>query len=549
MFTTRLLAAAALAAALCVQAYADDAYPPPNTPPNPPPNALPITPPNPLTADENAVRPQYNQIPQDYDEFAAVYNKALAFLRATGIQSVHKCYPAGTTPSHLIGWCQDFMTWADPKGQSVTVSDTIKDDGKHFVSVCLGGDDMIRRCYRDDGAVYDQTHDYKAKLWVTFRHIAAAWNERGKPLADLKPRAPSPPEAAASPPEPTPQTAPSPPAHPPSTASPTPPPTPPSPPAAAASLPADELAIPQIFSQAPADNDEFVAGYNKALAFLRQTEVKPEHKCWPVGADPTMPLSSWCSDTMRWGEPSGKHISTTEAHIDDGRVINATCLGDDKAHQRCFFSDGRVADQLLDQKTNLYLPYRQITARWNERGKPLSDLKPNAPNPPAEQSPPAAAPTPLAEQSPPAATSVLPPKYDHIPNSYDEFIAAYNNALAFLRDHGTGPVQKCFPAGSIPIDRRGWCQDTMCWVNDKGQHLCAADIQRDDRTKVINLCFGDDMTTQRCYEDDGAVFDQSLNQKTKIWITSRRVAWAWNERGKPLSNLSPREKQAAKQRH
>jgi hypothetical protein len=80
----------------------------------------------------------------------------------------------------------------------------------------------------------------------------------------------------------------------------------------------------------------------------------------------------------------------------------------------------------------------------------------------------------------------------------------------------------------------------MFWANDTGQHLAAADIQRDDRTKVINLCFGDDMTTQRCYQDDGAVFDQSLNQKINIWITSRRVASAWNERGKPLSNLTPR---------
>jgi hypothetical protein len=36
------------------------------------------------------------------------------------------------------------------------------------------------------------------------------------------------------------------------------------------------------------------------------------------------------------------------------------------------------------------------------------------------------------------------------------------------------------------------------------------------------------------------VFDQSLNHKTNIWITSRQVAWAWNQRGKPLSNLTPR---------
>jgi hypothetical protein len=86
----------------------------------------------------------------------------------------------------------------------------------------------------------------------------------------------------------------------------------------------------------------------------------------------------------------------------------------------------------------------------------------------------------------------------------------------------------------------------MVWTNDTGQHLVAADVQRDDGTKVINLCFGDDMNNQRCYQDDGAASDQSLNRKINIWITSRRVAGAWNERGKPLADLTPRAKRETK---
>ena len=69
-FTTSLLAAAGLAAAICVPAYADDAPTPPA---------------------EQSVLPQYNQLPQNYEEFAAVYNKALAVLRDAGVQSIHKC--------------------------------------------------------------------------------------------------------------------------------------------------------------------------------------------------------------------------------------------------------------------------------------------------------------------------------------------------------------------------------------------------------------------------------------------------------------------------
>jgi hypothetical protein len=502
MFTTRLLAAAAFAAAMCVPAHADDAYPP-NTLPNPPPNALPITPPNPLTADENGVPPKYNQIPQDYDEFAAVYNKAQAFIRDAGIQPTHKCFPAGITPSELIGWCQDYMTWADPKGQSVTVSDTIKDDGKHFVSVCFGDDDTIRRCYRDDGAVYDQTHDRKISLWVTFRHIAGAWNERGKPLSDLKPNAPNPPAEQSPPP----------------VAAPTPP--------AEQSLPAATSVLPPKYNQIPQDYDEFAAVYNKALTFLRATGAQSIHKCHSVGADPSNPNHGWCTDTMFWGNPQGEHIVAFDDIRDDGRHSVVVCLGDDMNTQRCYQDDGAVFDQSLNRKINLWVTFRHVAGAWNERGKPLSDLKPNTPNP-------------LAEQSPPAATTIVPPKYDHIPNSYDEFVAAYNNALAFLRDHGNAPTHKCLQARSDPRDRRGWCQDVMLWSNDTGQHLTAVEAKRDDGTQVIELCSGDDMNTQRCYRDDGAVFDQSLNRKINLWVTSRTVAWAWNERGKPLSNLTPR---------
>jgi hypothetical protein len=350
---------APLAGALCAQAYADDAYPPPNTLPNPPPNALPITPLNPLTADENTVPPKYNQIPQDSDEFAAVYNKALAFVRAAGIQSVHNCYPAGTTPSELIGWCQDFMTWADPKGQSVTVSDTIKDDGKHFVSVCFGVDDLTRRCYRDDGAVCDQSHDRKIGLWVTFRHIAGAWNERGKPLADLTPRAPSPPVAEPNPPA----------------AEPSPPTAAPNPPAAAPSPPADESTVPPKYNQIPQDYDEFAAVYNKALMFLRATGVQSIHKCSPAGSDPNYAYG-WCQDGMSWANKKGEHIVAGELYGHDGKRITEVCLGDDLSNQRCFRDDGSVIDQRLFQKTNTWVTFRSVAGAWNERGKPLSDLTP-----------------------------------------------------------------------------------------------------------------------------------------------------------------------------
>jgi hypothetical protein len=121
MFTTRLLAAAAFAAVTCVPAYADDA-------PSPP-------------ADETVLPPKYNQIPQDYEEFAAVYKKALTFLRATGAQSIHKCFPAGADPSDPNhGFCTDYMFWGNPQGKHIFTADGAQDDGKHMVQVCLGDD-------------------------------------------------------------------------------------------------------------------------------------------------------------------------------------------------------------------------------------------------------------------------------------------------------------------------------------------------------------------------------------------------------------------------
>jgi hypothetical protein len=503
MFPTRLLAAAAFAAVMCVPAYADDAYPPPNSPPT--------TQPNPLTADESTAPPKYDQIPQDYEEFAAVYNKALTFLRTTGSQSIHKCFPAGITPSALTGWCQDFMTWGDPKGQRVTVSTSIHDDGKQYVLVCFSGDDMTRRCYRDDGAVFDQSHDYKADLWVTFRHIAGAWNERGKPLSDLNPNAPNPPAATASQPATT-----------------------ASQPAATASPPAAEpsQAIPDDirsqFTQIPNDYDEFTSGYNKVLAFLHDVGAQPIRHCFHPGDDPHNLLHGWCNNMMRWGNPKEEHISAGENQQDDGPPINVICLGADHAHERCFFGNGSVRDQLLNPQTHVYVTYRDVAGKWEERGKPLSDLKPRA------SSPPAAAP------SPPADESVLPPKYDQIPHDYDEFAAVYNKALAFLRTTGTQSAHKCFPPKSDPNDSHGWCQEVMWWANPNGQHIGAIDTTQDNGNHVVSVCLGDDMTTQRCYRDNGEVVNQNLDRKIDIWVTFRQVAGAWNERGKPLSNLAPR---------
>jgi hypothetical protein len=223
MFTTRLLAAA-FAAVMCVPAYADDALTPP--------------------AEQSVLPPKYNQIPNSYEELAAVYNKALAFLRGTGAQSIHKCHPVGADPSNPNhGWCSDHVFWGDPKGQHIMTNEIQRDDGKHSVMVCFGDDLNTQRCYRDDGAVFDQQHDREIHLWVTFSTVAGAWNERGKPLSDLAPHAPNPPAAN------------------PLAAAPSPP-VEPRPPAAAS-------VVPPKYNQIPNSYDEFAAVYNKALAFLR----------------------------------------------------------------------------------------------------------------------------------------------------------------------------------------------------------------------------------------------------------------------------------------
>jgi hypothetical protein len=244
--------------------------------------------------------------------------------------------------------------WGDPKGQHIIAADLTQDDGKHSVMVCLGDDLDTQRCYRDDGAVFDQQHDRKIEIWVTFSTVAAAWNERGKPLSDLKPRAPSPPTAA----------------------SPSPPAATPSPPAAAApSPPANEPVIPQLFSQAPANYDEFVADYNKALAFLRANEVQSNHKCWPVGADPSNPRHGWCQDLMVWSNSKGQHITAVDDIQDDGFHGIMVCEGDKTTH-RCYRDDGSGFDQSFDPKINIWVTARRIAQPWNERGKPLADLTP-----------------------------------------------------------------------------------------------------------------------------------------------------------------------------
>jgi hypothetical protein len=452
MFTTRLLAAAAFAAVMCVPAYADDAS-------------------TPLT--EHSVLPQYNQLPQNYEEFAAIYNKVLAALRDAGVQSIHKCFPAGTTPSEPHGWCQDKMKLPDRKGGYFSAVEIQRDDGKLINEVCLSDNSAEQRCFRNDGIVVDQALDKKTDIYTTYRQIAGAWNERGKPLSDLKPNAPNPPEATPRPPE------------------------------AAAPSPPTPDDIRSQFTQIPNDYDEFTSGYNKVLAFLHDAGVQPIRRCFRPGDDPSNPSHGWCNNMMRWSNPKGEHISAGESQQDDGLTNNAI---------------------------------------------PLTDLKPRAPSlpavtpspPAAPTSPPAAPASPPAEQSPPAATSVLPPKYDHIPNSYDEFIAAYNNALAFLRDHGNGSTHKCFPPRSDPGDPHGWCQDVMLWANPNGQHITAADVTQDNGNHVVQVCSGDDMNTQRCYRDNGAVVDQSLNRRINLWVTFRQVAGAWNERGKALSDLKPR---------
>src|SRR5580693_6147865 len=108
MFTTRLLAAVAFAAAMCVPAYADDASTPPA---------------------EQSVLPQYNQLPQNYEEFAAMYNKVLAVLRDAGVQSIRECFPLGSDPNWSHGWCQDKMKLPNRKGGYLSSIETQVDDG------------------------------------------------------------------------------------------------------------------------------------------------------------------------------------------------------------------------------------------------------------------------------------------------------------------------------------------------------------------------------------------------------------------------------------
>jgi len=521
---TILLAAAAVTVAMRAPAHADDA-------PSPPTDAQVYFPSTGWLGINNqgpaSAPPTYNQIPANYDEFAGVYNKVLAFLRGTNTHSQHKCFPVGTDPNWSHSWCEDVMKWGDPNGRRVAAIELQRDDGTATNEFCLSDDPAEQRCFRSDGKVLDQIIDKKTSVYLTYRVIAGAWNERaGKLLPDLKPHedandarslttdAPPPAEHTAS------SDAPYPPTN---------------------VLPKnDEHIIPPTYNQIPRDNDEFVEDYNKALAFLRAAGVQSLHKCYPAGSDSSG--HGWCEDTMYWSNQNRRHISAVEVQTDNGTVINLICFGDDLDKQRCLLSSGKVLDQTLNKTTNIYLTDREVAGAWNERGKPLPDLKPRAPSPPTAAAP---SPPPAAAPSPPPAASVVPPKYNQIPNSYDEFAAAYNKALAFLRDAGTGSIHKCFPAGSDPNDRRGWCQDVMSWVNNTGQHLTAVDTQREDGTKLISLCFGD-LNSQRCYRDDGTVFDQSLNRKINIWVTFRRIAGAWNERGKPLADLTPRGKRETK---
>jgi hypothetical protein len=83
MFTTRLLAAASFAAVMCVPAYADDALTPPA---------------------EQSVLPRYNELPQNYEEFAAIYNKVLAALRDAGFnRSTNASRPKPPRPTPTVG--------------------------------------------------------------------------------------------------------------------------------------------------------------------------------------------------------------------------------------------------------------------------------------------------------------------------------------------------------------------------------------------------------------------------------------------------------------
>ena len=452
MFTTRLLAAA-FAAAMCVPAYADDALTPPA---------------------EQSVLPRYNQLPQNYEEFAAIYNKVLAALRDARVQSIHKCFPAGATPSDPHGWCQDKMKLPDRKGGYFSAVDIQRDDGKLISEVCLSDNSAEQRCFRNDGMVFDQALDKKTDIYTTYREVAGAWNERGKPLSDLKPDAPNPPAATPSPP------------------------AEPSPPAATS-------VVPPKFNQIPNSYEEFAAVYNKALAFLRGTGAQSVHKCHPVGADPSNPNHGWCSDQVFWGDPKGQHIIAADLTQDDGKHSVLVCLGDDINTQRCYRDDGAVFDQRNDRKIEIWVTFSTVAAAWNERGKPLSDL-------PAYRGRPEPA---SGRRAKPACCRIRrPAEIQSNPEQLRRVRRLLQQSAGVPARRRDWVNSQMFPGGSDPNDHRGWCEDSKWWVNDTGQHLAAVDTQRDDGTKVISLCFGDP-NTQRCYEDNGTVFDQSSQPKNQ----------------------------------
>jgi TonB family protein len=308
-----------------------------------------------------------------------------------------------------------------------------------------------------------------------------------------------------------------------------------------ASTPPAEQFVPPRYNQLPQNYEEFATVYNKVLAALRDAGVQSIHKCFPAGTTPSEP-HGWCQDKMKLPDRKGGYFSAVEIQRDDGKLINEVCLSDNSAEQRCFRNDGMVVDQALDNQTDIFTTYREVAGRWNERGKPLSDLNPNAqipPSPPADAtSPPADATSPPADAtSPPADASILPPKYNQIPLDYKEFAAVYNKALTFLRTTGAQSIHECFPAGITPAEPIGWCQDHMMWSDPKGRHITVSDSTLDDGKHRILACFGDDVNTRRCYRDDGAVFDQTYDRKISLWVTFRQVAGAWNERGKAPSGL------------
>lgn len=306
--------------------------------------------------------------------------------------------------------------------------------------------------------------------------------------------------------------------------------------------PTDERMVPLKYNQIPHDYDEFVGVYNKVLAFLHDTDVTSRHKCFPLGSDPNW-SHSWCEDVMRWGDPQHRQIAAIELQFDDGKAVNEICLSDDPAEQRCFRSDGKVLDQALNKQTSIYLTYKVVAGAWNERGKPLPELKPHekqadandAHNPPTDE-----------HTAPPPAENIVPPTYNQIPRDYDEFVDLYNKTLAFLRDTDVQPQHKCLPLGSDPTFPHGWCAETMKWGDTKGQRVVVTEGHIDNGTEIDLICFGNNPDEQRCFRSDGRVVDQALNKKTNIYLTYKDITGTWNERGKSLSELKPRQKRETK---